>query len=140
MCFPDLDFEALQDIPPVSRYYDTPRLSVSGAGRVAMNRAFCRQAGGQREFRIKISPDGRYLVLYPDEPPSIRFSAKGGDTAHSLLARRLKGLGFLMPALYSMEWSEERRAWVGCCQELSQPPALSELKTSVRKSAERRKK
>lgn len=139
MCFSDLDFSTLQDIPPTGRFHDTPRVSVSAAGRVAMNRAFCKLAAGQREFRAKISPDGRYLVLCPDEPPSIRFSAKGGDAVHSMLAQRLEGLGFLVPVQYTMEWSEERRAWMGCCRELAQPPALSELEKPAKKPGGRRK-
>ena len=44
MCFSDLDFSTLQDIPPTGRFHDTPRVSVSAAGRVAMNRAFCKLA------------------------------------------------------------------------------------------------
>ena len=62
MCFSDLDFSTLQDITPAGRFHDTPRVSVSAAGRVAMNRAFCKLAAGQREFRAKISPDGQYQI------------------------------------------------------------------------------
>ncbi len=41
MCFSDLDFSTLQDIPPTGRFHDTPRVSGSAAGRAAMNTANC---------------------------------------------------------------------------------------------------
>ena len=62
MNFSELDFEALEDIPPLRRHYDVPRISITEKGMVSMNGALKRGVGAQREFRAKTSPDGRYLT------------------------------------------------------------------------------
>ncbi len=80
MNFSDLDFDKLQDIPPIQHYFDTPRVSVTEKGLVSMNAAFRKNVGTQREFRSQISPDGRYLVFYPMEPPNIHFSCNTSGT------------------------------------------------------------
>lgn len=127
MNFSDLDFEALEDIPPLRRYYDVPRISVTEKGMVSMNGALKKEAGAQREFRAKTSPDGRYLVLCSEETPNISFSAKGGNVLHPDFRQHLEAKGISLPALYTMKWCQERRAWIGCCQDLPTPPALSAL-------------
>lgn len=82
MNFSELDFEALEDIPPLRRHYDVPRISITEKGMVSMNGALKRGVGAQREFRAKTSPDGRYLLLCSEETPNICFSAKGGNVLH----------------------------------------------------------
>ena len=139
MNFSDLDFSTLQDIPPLQRHYDIPRVSVSEKGLVSMNGAFRKEAGTQREFRSQTSPDGRYLVFYPMEAPNIHFSAKGGSVTHLELARYLEEKGILLPAVYSMTWCQEKQAWVGCCEELPQPPAPSALAKGKKKTTEKRR-
>ena len=62
MNFSELDFEALEDIPPLRRHYDVPRISITEKGMVSMNGALKRGVGAQREFRAKTNPDGRYLL------------------------------------------------------------------------------
>lgn len=138
MNFSDLDFSTLQDIPPLQRYYDTPRVSVSEKGLVSMNGAFRKEVGKQREFRSQVSPDGRYLVFYPMETPNIHFAEKGGSVTHLELAKYLKKLGMLLPVIYTMTWCQERQVWVGCCGELPQPPSLSVLAKCKKKTTERR--
>lgn len=126
MVLPDLDFSTLQDIPPIQRHYDRPWLTITAKGRVSLNGAMQKRIGEHREFQAKISPDGRYLVLYPDKPGNIRFSPKGSVT-HMELKRHLEEMGFLMPLVYAMDWDEEHKAWIDCCQELPQPPDVSTL-------------
>ena len=138
MNFSDLDFSTLQDIPPHQHYYDTPRISVTEKGLVSMNGAFRRKAGTQREFRIQSSPDGRYLVFYPMETPNIRFAAKGGSATYLELADHLEERGILLTAVHTMAWCPERQIWVGCCEELSQPPALSGLVKGKKRTKEKR--
>lgn len=127
MNFSELDFEALEDIPPLRRHYDVPRISITEKGMVSMNGALKRGVGAQREFRAKTSPDGRYLLLCSEETPNICFSAKGGNVLHLDFKQYLEAKGISLPALYTMEWCQERRAWIGCCQDLPEPPALSAL-------------
>lgn len=139
MNFSDLNFSTLQDIPPHQHYHDVPRVSISEKGFVSMNGAFRKEVGTQRDFRSQITPDGRYLVLYPMETPNIHFSAKGGNATHLDLAKYLAEKGILLPANYSMAWCQERQAWVGCCGELAQPPAPSVFAKGKKKAAEKRK-
>lgn len=54
------------------------------------------------------------------------------------LARYLREQGILLPAIYSMAWCKEKRAWVGRCEELAQPPILSVLARDKKKTAEKR--
>lgn len=131
MDFLDLDFSTLQDILPLQHYFETPRVSVTQKGLFSMNAAFRKAAGAQRRFLVKISPDGRYLVLYPTEPANVCFSAKNGYMTHKALAKSLKERGIQLPALYAVTWCQEREAWVGSCPELPSPPHLSELTKSA---------
>lgn len=96
MNFSELDFEALEDIPPLRRHYDVPRISITEKGMVSMNGALKRGVGAQREFRAKTSPDGRYLLLCSEETPNICFSAKGGNVLHLDFKQYLeaKGISF----------------------------------------------
>lgn len=127
MDFFDLDFSTLQDIPPIRHYYETSRVSMTQKGLFSMNGAFRKEAGEQRRFRVRISPDGRYLVLYPTEPANVCFSAKNGHVTHKALARHLVQRGIQLPALYTVIWCQEQGAWVGSCQDLPAPPHLSAL-------------
>lgn len=127
MDFFDLDFSTLQDIPPLRHYYETSRVSVTPKGLFSMNGAFRREVGAQRSFQVRISPDGRYLVLYPAEPGNVCFSAKNGHMTHTALARCLAERGIQLPALYTVVWCQEQGAWVGCCPDLPAPPHLSAL-------------
>lgn len=121
----DLDFSTLEDIPPLQRYYETPRVSITPKGLFSMNGAFQREAGAQRRFRVRISPDGRYLALYTAEPANVCFSVKSGYVTHTALAKTLKERGIQLPALYTVTWCQEQEAWVGVSQELPAPPRLS---------------
>ena len=101
MNFSELDFEALEDIPPLRRHYDVPRISITEKGMVSMNGALKRGVGAQREFRAKTSPDGRYLLLCSEETPNICFSAKGGNVLHLDFKQYLEAKGISLPALYT---------------------------------------
>ena len=104
MNFSELDFEALEDIPPLRRHYDVPRISITEKGMVSMNGALKRGVGAQREFRAKTSPDGRYLLLCSEETPNICFSAKGGNVLHLDFKQYLEGIS--LPAF--TRWSGAR--------------------------------
>lgn len=121
------DLSLLQDIPPCLRYYDIPRVSITATGLFSMNTALRRQAGDQRKFRVKISPDGRCLALYLCEPHNVRFSDKGGYVFHHGLLQLLREKGFMPPVVYDLEWNPDEQAWIGLCRELPAPPDLSSL-------------
>ena len=139
MNFSSFDFTTLRDIPISHRYYDTPRISISAKGSVSMNGALKKAVGEQRAFRAKLSPDGCLFALYPNESPNIRFSPKGGHIMQPALVEHLEQLGLSLPVLYTLEWNTEQQAWVGCCDELPQPPSISKLSPPPRASKTRRK-
>lgn len=115
MNFSELDFEALEDIPPLRRHYDVPRISITEKGMVSMNGALKRGVGAQREFRAKTSPDGRYLLLCSEETPNICFSAKGGNVLHLDFKQYLEAKGISLPALYGARSGGPGSAAVRTC-------------------------
>ena len=125
--FFDLDFSQLEDIPAHLSRYTTPQTTVSEKGMVSLNSVMLKTVGSQRMFRARLSPNGYWLVLYRQGEPNLRFSAKSGHASHPELAQLLREKGFSLPAAYTMEWCQEEEAWVGRCQEMAPPPALSLL-------------
>lgn len=117
-----VDLSTFVDIPPVCSYFDHPRVLISGKGNISLNSSMQKKVGEQREFHVRISPDGRYLALFPDGPANLRFSKKGANIYHTELLKLLESKGILIPTTYEMEWHEEDKVWVGCCHDLPAPP------------------
>lgn len=138
MNFSELDFEALEDIPPLRRHYDVPRISITEKGMVSMNGALKRGVGAQREFRAKTSPDGRYLLLCSEETPNICFSAKGGNVLHLDLNSTWKQRG--SPCLPFTRWSGARSGGPGSAAVRTCPHPRPSLRwISPRKSEDLRR-
>ena len=136
--FSKLDFSQFRDIPPLRRSFDIPRLSVSSAGVLTLNSAFLRLLGEeQRSFCIKLSPDGRMLLLIPNGTPSFRFTPKGVLT-HREFLELLRTLQIQVPAVYAMEWVESKGCWIGCCQDLPAPPPVAAALSASAKVKRRR--
>ena len=53
MNFSELDFEALEDILPLRRHYDVPRISITEKGMVSMNGALKRGGGCTERISCK---------------------------------------------------------------------------------------
>lgn len=138
MNFSELDFEALEDIPPLRRHYDVPRISITEKGMVSMNGALKRGVGAQREFRAKTSPDGRYLLLCSEETPNICFSAKGGNVLHLDFKRTWKQRE--SPCLPFTRWSGARSGGPGSAAVRTCPNPRPSLRwISPRKSEDLRR-
>ncbi len=118
-----LEFEA---IPAPVHYYNIPRVVVSEKGLMTMNPAFQRLAGEARSFYGELSKDGVCLLLHPNERGSLQFTAKG-VRSNRKLSDRLRALGIQFPAVYTLEWLDERKMWVGCSNDLPSPPKIEEL-------------
>lgn len=115
-----LEFEA---IPVPVCYYDVPKLVVNEKGQMSMNLAFQRVAGQTRCFYGEVGKDGRCLLLRPDEGGQLRFSPKG-VRKNQAFSDRLKERGIQLPAVYSLEWLNEREMWAGCSNDLPKPPQV----------------
>ena len=137
MSIPRFDFQTLQDIPSRLNHRDTPRLTITEKGLISINGALRSRVGERRAFRAKISPDGRYMALCTREEPNLQFGLRSGRTYHAALCRLVEEMGFTLPVVYTMEWDEEHSAWIGGCEEIAPPPALSALREE--KTARRRK-
>ena len=138
MNFSELDFEALEDIPPLRRHYDVPRISITEKGMVSMNGALKRGVGAQREFRAKTSPDGRYLLLCSEETPNICFSAKGGNVLHLDFKQYLEAKGISLPPF--TRWSGARSGGPGSAPVRTCPNPRPSLRwISPRKSEDLRR-
>ena len=121
----EVNFDTLLDIPPLRRSEMIPQVRVSASGRVSLNKALIERLAGRWDVCARTSPDYRFLVFLMDDRPNLHFSEKSGYMTHRELAALLKAEEITLPAVYVMEWSEGRRAWVGRCQELSGPPPLA---------------
>lgn len=131
-----VNFDTLQDIPPLRRKDEIPQVRISASGRVAMNKAMTERLEGRWDICVRTSPDYRFLVFLMDGIPNIHFPEKSAYVTHRELAGLLQAEEIELPAVYIMKWDEEHRAWVGQCQKLLEPPPVELLKHS--KSSKRR--
>lgn len=60
-----VDLSTFVDIPPVCSYFDHPRVLISGKGNISLNSSMQKKVGEQREFHVRISPDGRFSPCFP---------------------------------------------------------------------------
>lgn len=138
MNFSELDFEALEDIPPLRRHYDVPRISITEKGMVSMNGALKRGVGAQREFRAKTSPDGRYLLLCSEETPNICFPPK--EEMCSILTSNSTWKQRGSPCLSFTRWSGARSGGPGSAAVRTCPNPRPSLRwISPRKSEDLRR-
>ena len=56
MNFSELDFEALEDIPPLRRHYDVPRISITEKGMVSMKEEMCSILTSNSTWKQRGSP------------------------------------------------------------------------------------
>lgn len=127
----NINFDLFEDIPAKVSSGPALRLSVNEKGMVSINSALSRAVGDQREFRAQKYPDGSCFALFRDEAPNIKFSQKSLNSFQPGLASSLRGLGYNFPVVYILEWDEAHKVWVGHCSEISSPPKLSSIKSSV---------
>lgn len=126
----EVNFDTLQDIPPLRRNDEIPQVRISASGRVALNKAMTERMEGRWDVCVRTSPDYRFLVFLMDETPNIHFSEKSAYVTHRELAGLLQAEEIELPAVYIMKWNEAHRAWVGRCQELPEPPSVEQLARS----------
>ena len=127
----NINSHLFEDIPDKVPSGTALRLSVNEKGMVSINSALSRAVGDQREFRAQKYPDGSCFALFRDEALNIKFSKKSLNSFQPGLASSLRGLGYNFPVVYILEWDEAHKAWVGHCSEISSPPKLSTIKSSV---------
>lgn len=114
------------NIPGPVKAYEFMRLKVNKSGVVQMNRIMLEKLKGSAGFAMKLSPDGRYLAIKPDENGNIKFSTKGVLT-HRQMVEMMEDRGVQMPASYQFEWCEEHAMYIGCNEELPSPPSAAEM-------------
>lgn len=123
--FSEFDKMEFQEVPPPQRSQDRPKLIMNSRGVLFMNAAFLHREK-RRTFLLSLSSDGRYVKLRPGEDGDTAFSPKGvithKDMRDELLAREIA-----LPAVYQMEWNEERGIWAGCSEDLPAPPSARQL-------------
>lgn len=121
-----LDFAQFEEVPSPVKYYDIPRLSVTSQGVLTMNGVLREMTGEELCFQLLLYKDGRYVMLRPDSKGNIRFSPRGVVT-HRQMKELLLQRKIQLPACYLLEWCEEKRAWIGCSDDLPEPPSVKEL-------------
>lgn len=109
----DINLDLFEDVPSPKDYRSICRLSMSARGQFSQNDAFRNVLAGQQCFRLRVSPDGRYLSLDPKEPHNIEFTSNGVRT-HRELLEVLRSKGLIAPFSFKVSWLEERGLWL--CQ------------------------
>ena len=88
--------EEFTDVPEPRSNFQELRLSFSKNDQLSQNPAFQKALEGIDTFRLRISPDGRTLLLFPEGPYNMTFTSKGVRTHHPLgRILRQQGLEFL---------------------------------------------
>ena len=117
-----IDFRTFLDFPTTCTVRNRPRVKILEDGRVVLYGELRKRAAEhQRDYCARISPDGRWIALYPELTPNIHFHADGSSMRHERLLQLLQNQGIQIPAVYEMEWYEPENAWVGCCKDLPEP-------------------
>ena len=88
--------EEFTNVPEPRSNFQELRLSFSKNDQLSQNPAFQKALEGIDTFRLRISPDGRTLLLFPEGPYNMTFTSKGVRTHHPL-GRILRQQGLEMP-------------------------------------------
>ena len=88
-----LDFSSFDEVPEPVRFYDHPKLSMTAQSVLSMSTALQTQAGKQRRFRIRLSKDGRYILLCSDAEGRRGWCA-AAKVIYEKLAREKAALDF----------------------------------------------
>ncbi len=120
----ELNLEEFADVPePLSRQ-GVYRLSITKDDTLRMNEAFRKKTQGERAFRLRMSRDGRRLILDTEGTINLVFSPSGARKHHEL-GKLLRQRGLELPASFVFTWLEKYRCWVGQYEGLSEPPAAA---------------
>lgn len=115
------DFEDFLDVPEPESRTQKPRLSFSKDDQFAQNETLHKAMNGVRSFRLRISSDGRTLVLDPQGPCNMTFTPVGVRTHHPL-GRLLRERGLEPPLSFLASWEEELHCWIARYDGLTPPP------------------
>lgn len=133
-----IDFGTFLDFPTAFPSQDQPLVKIQEDGRIFLyGELRKRLAEKQSDYCARISPDGRYVALYPQRTPNVHFNMSGSSVRNERLLKFLQEKGIQLPAVYTMEWFEQEQAWVGCCGDLPEPD-LAAIRKDVRKASKGR--
>ena len=107
-----LDLSLFEDVPSPRARAAACRLSFSAGSRLSQNEAFQRALQGTDRFHLKLSPDGRVVLLFPDEQGELHFGARGARI-HRPLGEMLEQRRLKAPVAYQMSWEEGMGCWMG---------------------------
>ena len=133
-----IDLGTFLDFPTAFPSRDQPLVKIQEDGRIFLyGELRKRLAEKQSDYCARISPDGRYVALYPQRTPNVHFNMSGSSVRNERLLKFLQEKEIQMPAVYTMEWFEQEQAWVGCCEELPEPD-LATIRKNVKKASKGR--
>lgn len=116
------DFNEFLDVPEPESRAQKPRLSFSKDDQFAQNETLRKAMNGVSSFRLRISPDGRTLMLDPQGPCNMTFTPAGVRTHHPL-GRLLRERGLEPPLSFLTFWEEDLHCWIARYDGLTPPPA-----------------
>ena len=119
-----LDLSLFEDVPSPRARAAACRLSFSAGSRLSQNEAFQRALQGTDRFHLKLSPDGRVVLLFPDEQGELHFGARGARI-HRPLGEMLEQRRLKAPVAYQMSWEGGWAVgWDGMMDCAPTPPSL----------------
>ena len=112
-------------------YTQALRLSFSKADQLSQNKALREALGGVSGFHLRISPDGRTLLLDPEGKCNMTFTAAGVRTHHPL-GKLLRKQKLEPPVSFLVDWAEDLHCWVAQYDGLTPPPVNREPKSPAK--------
>lgn len=116
-----LDLNEFVDVPEPCPHAQALRLSFSKSDQLTQNGALRKALNGTSAFRMRISPDSRTLILDPEGPSNMTFTAAGVRT-HRPLGTLLRQQGLEPPLSFLVVWAEELHCWIAQYDGLTSPP------------------
>lgn len=138
MNFSELDFEALEDIPPLRRHYDVPRISITEKGMVSMNGALKEGWVHRENFVQRLAQTAATCSCAPRRRPTSVFPPK--EEMCSILTSNSTWKQRGSPCLPFTRWSGARSGGPGSAAVRTCPHPRPSLRwISPRKSEDLRR-
>lgn len=121
-----LKFEDLISFSMPERGIGKAKIKLNLAGEVCISSVIIRSISAANENMLadfRHSEDYKLIMIKPGENGEFRFP-KTGLKKFREWKEIMQKLGYLLPAVYYMEWDSEEKVWVGELQEVVEAPEI----------------
>ena len=121
-----LKFEDLIRFSMPERGIGKAKIKLNMAGEVSMSSVIVRSISEANENMLadfRHSEDYKLIMIKPGENGDFKFP-RTGLKKFKVWKEIMRKLGYLLPAVYYMEWDSEEKVWVGELQEVAEAPVI----------------